>query len=82
MDPTYNQVHELVKPLKVSISTAASKSPALPGTYPDGPNNPDGKLLVQPNLNRCMLLEEAKEEIDGGKQDTATAATASTSHCV
>ena len=82
----YNQVHELVEALRcvhVSIvhcwrrGAPAGKGPT---TYADGAGDADAELLVEPDLDGRVLLQQAEEEVDWGEEHTATAATASAGH--
>lgn len=76
---THNQVHELVEPLgTLSAPWHPNDSRA---SYPDGANDADRQLLVEPDLDRRALLQEPEEEVDWGQQNPATATT-SASHCV
>ena len=76
---THNQVHELIEPLgTLSALLHPSDNRA---SYPDGANDADRQLLVEPDLDRRALLQEPEEEVDWGQQNPATATT-SASHCV
>lgn len=77
---TYDQIHELIKSLNSPSETASPNVGRT--TYTDGANDADRQLLVQPDLDRRALLQQAEEKVDWGQQNTATAASTSSSHCV
>jgi len=81
-----DEVHELIKSLSCEadvsdvyaiVPSRAQDIYAIGAIYPDFSFNSDGQLLVQPDLDGCMRLEQLEDEIDRREQDLAPTATAS-----
>jgi hypothetical protein len=49
-------------------------------TNPDSTLDPDRELLIEPDLDSGMLLEELEDKIDGWEKDFAPTSTAAPVH--
>jgi hypothetical protein len=73
-----DQVHEFVEPLEDhQLGTALSH---VDFTYSNSALNSDRQLLVEPYLNRRMLLKKLEDEINRWQKDFAPTASTSSVH--